>query len=497
MHRFPGKWTRRSALLASALIVCSYVAFRVWRSDGQEGPPPLHALVALSTPKIIIGPNVHVSAANASEPHRETVIAADPLQAQWLFAFAMYERTGKSAIAGYFSEDQGKSWKVSFEKQAELGQLLCDPSAAFGPDGACYFVCLQLKSQVENGEESQAGTKKSSMLFFRCSDGLAKWEPLATVQHDNPTPPKDRAMPWQVRADRPWLAIDNTSGKYRGRLYCASWLWLDTSADQGHTFANLPQPVRKEYKDYAPANPVILSDGRLVLARRMLSDRQHNLPGIGILMSDDGGQTLCEGPLVGTNHYDQRLMFGSSFRFMPQLAVDSSASEYRDRVYAVWEDGRLQANTPPGQPERPGPGRILFAYSEDKGKSWVEPMILSEQPDDGNNEYSAYMPAIAVNKAGHVAVTWYDRRGLPTAPGSRPPFYPSGCNVRMRVSQDGGETWQPSVQVNEKSIQASVWDLRDTAGLTADAVGTFHPVWSDDRAGTTQVWTAAVRVEKQ
>jgi hypothetical protein len=67
----------------------------------------------------------------------------------------------------------------------------------------------------------------------------------------------------------------------------------------------------------------------------------------------------------------------------------------------------------------------------------------------------------------------------------------------MRVSPDGGGTWQPSIQVNEKSIKASVWDLRDTAGLIADAAGIFHPVWSDDRTGTTQVWTAAVRVEKQ
>ena len=496
MHRFPGKCARRSAVLAVALTVCSYVAFRLWWPDGQEGPP-LHAPVALSTPEIVIGPNVHVSAANASEPHRETVIAADPSQAQRLLAFAMYERTGKSAIAGYFSEDNGKSWKVSFDKQAEPGQLLCDPSTAFGPDGACYFVCLHLKSEVENGEEARAGTKKSSMLFFRWTDGLTKWEPLATVQHDNPNPPKDRSMPWQVRADRPWLAADNTSGKFRGRLYCASWLWLDTSADQGHIFAGLSQQARKEYKDYAPANPVILSDGRLVLARRMLSDRQHNLPGIGILMSEDGGQTLREGPLIGTKCYDQRLMFGSAFRFMPQLAVDTSASEYRDRVYAVWDDGQLQANTPLGQPEQPGPGRILFAYSTDRSKSWVGPMILSEQSDDGNNGYSAYMPAIAVNKVGHVAVAWYDRRGLPTAPGSRPPFYPSGCNVRMRVSLDGGETWQSSIRVNEKSIKASVWDLRDTAGLTADAAGTFHPVWIDDRTGTTQVWTAAVSVEKQ
>src|SRR5437667_313434 len=92
-------------------------------------------------------------------------------------------------------------------------------------------------------------------------------------------------------------------------------------------------------------------------------------------------------------------------------------------------------------------------------------MILSEQTDNGDNAYGAYMPAITVNKAGYVAVTWYDRRGLPTAPGSIPPFHAPGCNVRIRLSLDGGETWQPSVQVNEKTIKASVWELKDTEAL--------------------------------
>jgi hypothetical protein len=124
-------------------------------------------------------------------------------------------------------------------------------------------------------------------------------------------------------------------------------------------------------------------------------------------------------------------------------------------------------------------------------------VILSEQPDDGDNAYGAYMPALAVNKEGIVAVTWYDRRGLPTKPGSTPPFHAAGCNVRLRVSLDGGQSWQPSVRVNEQAIQSTIWDLRDTAGLAADAAGTFHPVWIDDRTGTRQVWTAVVRVEKR
>jgi hypothetical protein len=404
----------------------------------------------------------------------------------------MYHPTNPPSIVGYVSEDGGKSWNASFDRRPGPGQTtLNDPALAFGPDGTLYLVYLA-------EEASPQSEKRTSLVFFRCSDGRTKWELLSTVQHNNPNTPSDLALPWQHCADRPWLAVDGATANGRGRLYCASWLWLDVSADQGRTFASLPQPVRKDYADYMPANPVVLSDGTLVLARRLWSSRQHDVAGVGILLSDDGGQTLREGPLVGTDRYDQRAEFGvgDGLRFCVQLAANTSGSTFGDRVFAVWEDGRLEANAAPGRPNRPGPGRILFAYSEDKGNTWIGPMILSEQADNGD-AFGAYMPAIAVNKEGHVAVTWYDRRGLPTTPGSTPPFHAPGCNVRIRVSLDGGESWQPSVQVNERAIKSSIWDLRDTAGLAADAAGTFHPVWIDDRTGTPQVWTAAVRVEKR
>src|SRR5262249_49350722 len=119
------------------------------------------------------------------------------------------------------------------------------------------------------------------------------------------------------------------------------------------------------------------------------------------------------------------------------------------------QDERLAAKTPRG----------CFAFSKDKGKSWSPSTILSEQPAKADEGYSADMPSLAVNKDGIVAVTWYDRRRLPPAPLPRAPFYSQGCNVRIRLSLDGGETWEPSKQVNETMIKSSVWELRDMAGL--------------------------------
>jgi hypothetical protein len=65
--------------------------------------------------------------------------------------------------------------------------------------------------------------------------------------------------------------------------------------------------------------------------------------------------------------------------------------------------------------------------------TWSKLVPLSEQPElkPGEKAYDALIPSVAVSRAGVVAVSWYDRRGL-DADGK-------GWNVRLRVSLDGGE----------------------------------------------------------
>jgi hypothetical protein len=142
---------------------------------------------------------------------------------------------------------------------------------------------------------------------------------------------------------------------------------------------------------------------------------------------------------------------------------------------------------------------VWFARREEDLPTTAQVMAMeAAQPAEiavgGNVQVSA---ALGVNQDGVVAVSWYDRRGLPDIKGNRGPQYGAGCNVRVRLSLDGGTSWQSSVQVNEKPIRATVWELRDSAGLTADTAGVFHPLWIDDRTGVLQVWTAAVKVGKR
>jgi hypothetical protein len=468
MARLQAMWLRDRRLWAPVFVIlCGIVAYFVWFARHEKEMPitaQVMAREAAQLAEIAVGPNVQVSAANGTFSHREIQVAADPTDPRRLFSAAIffpYAGSPLGAVSGYRSEDGGKSWQASSFPRKQPDESQFDLSVAFGPDGILYLVFRTLP-KVETRPVA------TSFRYFRSTDVGKTWAAVGTIDGGE-------------ELDRPYLAVDSTSGPYCSRLYCASFYHLHTSADQGETFSSHRYAIPKYSVDPMPSNPVVLSDGTVILAfldwRQDLRER----PGLGFLTSDDGGRSLRELPALTARWRGEPCNIGK-FWFLPRLAVGKSGGPFRDRLYAVWEDGNGPLRV-----------RILFAHSNDKGRSWIGPTILSEQPADGSSGYGAHMPELAVNQDGVVAVSWYDRRGLPDVKGNRDPQYGAGCNVRVRLSLDGGTTWQPSVRVNEKPIRATVWELRDNAGLTADSSGVFHPHWIDDRTGVLQVWTAAVK----
>jgi hypothetical protein len=459
--------------LALPLVVLGGLfAFPGWGDDERQSSVQPSARVAAENFKVAVGANIQVSTAKAELPHRECVIAADPTNAARIFAAAIYlpagakRPAGAENVVGYFSHDGGKTWQLSF---AHEDGVCSEPAAAFGPDGSLYFVRQHVTLEDFARPRHKPGEDNASLHFYRSTDGGKAFEPVATIAR-------------QAFLDRPWLAVDCTDGKDRGRLYCCASIGkpvVFTSDDRGKTFAP-PLIWATKPLTFHTGSPAILSDGTLVLmygVYQFSASDPRVRPRVFVLLSRDGGRSLQEAATVTRDWHC--VQPPSPF---PQLAADQTGGKYRNRVYAVWADRAAED----------GESRILFSLSKDKGQSWTEPQLLSEQPAAAEQDYASYLPAVAVSKDGVVAVSWYDRRGLPR--GKRGEF-PPGWNVRLRVSPDGGETWQPSVQVNEKTGKAPYNQVRDTAGLAADADGGFHPVWIDDRTGKRQVWTATVKVE--
>ena len=81
-------------------------------------------------------------------------------------------------------------------------------------------------------------------------------------------------------------------------------------------------------------------------------------------------------------------------------------------LYAVWTDGRFSGFTHDD---------IAFSMSTDGGQTWTAPIKVNQTPASiPAGDQQAFTPAVAVNGAGTVAVTYYDFRnntaaaGLPT-----------------------------------------------------------------------------------
>ncbi len=464
------------------------------------------AAPAIAQNKITVGPNVQVSAKNAQHAHWEIRMGADPENASHLVACSFIHSSAQNTMhtVVYTSTDEGKSWIPTLE--SDRSAYVGDPDCIFGLNGAAYFSTLPL--HYESNAEAET-------FVYRSLDGGLKWEPPVILPF----------------IDREYLAVDRSSGKYRGRIYLqgnnvhqptvdgGSKLVLNffRSFDSGVTFEP-PKPILSDasHMPFGNGNAEVLSDGTYVASFGEWNDpatTESVPPGkpvgsIKVIRSVDGGETFLKADVVAP-WYDCR---GEEVGTIPMIAADHSDGPFKDRIYAVWSDKQF------------GHCDIHFAYSIDHGKTWSPPRIVNDEPNRNAAERGNHnLPVVAVNNKGVVGVQWYDRRDSPDGIGWR---------ERFAASLDGGETFLPSVWASEASqshrpgeplsvsaygsgggahrssqkgktliteISPQQWgagDMHagDTSGMAADANGVFHALWIDNRTGVLQLWTTAIIV---
>jgi hypothetical protein len=116
-----------------------------------------------------------------------------------------------------------------------------------------------------------------------------------------------------------------------------------------------------------------------------------------VIRSSDAGQTWSEPTTLAQTFVNgvqdprtgDQVRVGDSFT---DIAVDPRPGT--SNVYAVWGDAGLASS---------GAQQIAFSRSTDGGRSWSRPIRVS-----ANVGTQAFVPSVAVNDAGQVAVTYYD-----------------------------------------------------------------------------------------
>jgi hypothetical protein len=444
-------------------------------------------------PKITVGPNILVSR-DGDVPHVELIVATSPHTVKNLVGAAITATrpTGGWACRAYSSTDGGATWKASeFPEQVEWGGG--DPQTAFTIQGTALMVALTMN-------KSDVGKDCASMHVWRSENGGVTWQPATEI----PCGPS-----W----DHEQIVVDTTKGRYAGRIYIGALydypvyrVGVFRSDDDGRSWIGPAEAANGGGTiGINDVTPMVLSDGTLVVPYGDFPFLPEKRPTKGMatanfwtVASTDGGVTFStpRKAVSQTWNLDDKETKVAGFG---KFAADVEGPKFRDRMYTTWEDARS------------GKYKILFSYSADRGKTWSAP-----KPVDTSSPASAsqWQPAIAVNKDGVVAVTWFDGRN---------PSDWKEYHQYLAVSVDGGESFtapvavssapshpdgpgnsqlSPMVWVHEGQISlslisaASRWGSGgDYMGLAADKAGVFHPFWADARSGTFQVYTADVRVE--
>ena len=458
---------------------------------------------------ISVGPNVQISSAFGERPHGEVIAAADPDNTARMVACAMVNHEDRNLTAQhcYSSFDGGRSWDPTLI--LDEAALSGDPTAYYSRGDTAFVVALIRSLAIPRS----AGEFRTHI--FRSLNGGRTWTETADY----------------IFIDREYITGDRTGGKYDGRIYINGQsrlggmrderrderppgIYLHRSTDGGKTF--LGPTVRANMEGGGMAgvtNMVVLSDGTVgMIFTHTKRGRRQDLEvnntddsanaTIEFIYSKDGGETLEQSVIVSDFFMDRPRSEGAN---VGQLTVDATEGPFKDRLYTVWpgvREDRVQA---------------VFSYSADSGKAWSKPTIVNDDRSfaDKGKKRDHILPAVAVNKDGVVAVSWYDRRESQDNLGWR---------VRIAASLDGGETFSASVPVSSKPnayTDDNHWPLAaqansdsanasltvslslanffesggHTTGLVADADGVFHPVWVDNRTGIGQLWTAPVTVQ--
>ena len=440
---------------------------------------PLLALGAVAIPEqpITVGPNVQVSTSHDAYSYNEVRIAADPFDAKHLIACST-QSSNTNADSGtvvFVSDDRGASWRRTLEVATNGAS---DEECEFGNHGDAYFVTGDYEDSTD----------------------------MSTIR-ENVYWSGDAGNTWQQRPslpfiDREQMAVDRTDGKWRDTLYILGLGWGEVSPTTGpliHSsastvyrsrdrgrFFNFTQVLRSDPKEgILHTHPVVLSDGTLVFLTR------RNESTLMVYASRDNGRS-----------FSRVSVQVSGVGRTPELTV-ARDDLFKDRLYAVY----CGAQTP------------YLIISDTGGKTWSVPLAI--EPSIG----PCLMPQVAVNRFGIVGISWYSGK-----PGHRYNVSSNGSedgsifnertdlDVRFTASFDGGKTVLPSMIINPirnpKPLQIRpyiqfffsparskfVWDfmtpkgLGETAGITADAYGSFHADWIDYRTGTGQVWTTRIDV---
>jgi hypothetical protein len=294
------------------------------------------------------------------------------------------------------SRDSGRTWstrRLPYLTGCGDGSYrsVSDPQVGIGADGRIYV------SVIAVGQPGQA------VLVSSSSDYGRSWSRPVVVRRvddgsaivDKPALLVDRYRPGT--AHEVWVEYPRVAGESLSSLRVDS-AFISSSQDGGRTWTT---PVRLYGSNSENQNhvPLELADGKLVdvFAEAYRLGLPASTERIRVVHSADGGMSWSS-PVTAAQFPFSLVTSGSRGHPIRASGQDLSAFALGTSVYITWE-----YNTPKRS-------QIGVARSTDEGQTWIR------APDPVNRAVIAFLPEIAADARGALALTWYQAAASPGDP---------------------------------------------------------------------------------
>lgn len=138
----------------------------------------------------------------------------------------------------------------------------------------------------------------------------------------------------------------------------------------------------------------------------------------------------------------------------PVIAIDKSNGPNRGRTYVCWSDNKNGKNN----------DDVFLIYSNDEGKSWTEPILVTYYP----NHKKQFQPAININSEnGDVAILYYDQQNQ---------LQNNLFDVYIAISKNGGLKFE-SYKINDKPLKANPYSFNFIDSDSLNQKNEIFPAW--------------------
>jgi len=457
--------------------------------------------VQASTVVLVSGPSPYATCSNDSQSGKNFVnaevepwVAENPANSSNIIGVWQQDRWsngGAHGLVAGFSFDGGATWgetTLPFNACANgLGyERASDPWVSVGPDGTAYTVSISFNDTNNNNAVAAAVSRNGGQTWGNLSVIIADNAPNFQFFNDKESVTADPAKAGVAYVV--WDRLESPNGNPDAELHTAAFrgpTFFAKTINGGLTWSSPKVIVNVPSRQQTIGNQIVVDprNGTLYDFFDLIAP-PFNVTAfkVAFIKSTDGGNTWTKPQIIANEEtvFVSDPNTGQPIRtgdIIPEPAIDPATGQ----LYVVWQDSRFTGHQF---------DEVALSTSTNGGKTWSAPIQVNTNTPSNR---PGFTPAIYVNSAGVVGVSYYDFRSLTTETATLPTdlwFRTVTSSLSL-----GPETHITGPFDMKTAPFARGFFVGDYEGLTA--VGTtFHPFFvaanSGNLSNRTDVFTTSI-----